>query len=57
MGQSLAEAGPLVTVGRPTRQNAEIFLEIIVNLWMRWISILDKKDTSKKVNKQQIKEY
>jgi len=42
-GQSLPEGVPLVTVGEPTSKNSEKGEEMIVNLWMSWMSILDKK--------------
>ena len=55
-GQSLAEGGPLVTVGGPTRQSAEKKIEIIVNLWMSWMSIQAKKSiTTRKRKKNNLK--
>ena len=43
-GQSLAEGGALVIVGGPTSQNSENLYEMIVNLWISWMSILDKNN-------------
>jgi len=40
-GQSLAEGGSLVTAEEHTVQNAEKSKEMIVNLWMSWMSIPD----------------
>jgi len=55
-GQSLPEGVPLVTVGEPTSKNSEKGEEMIVNLWMSWMSILDKKENTPKNPKKQIKE-
>jgi len=57
VGQSLAERGPLVTVGGPTRQKCRKFLRNdsesldVVDVYTRL------KNTPKNAKKQQIKEY